>query len=487
MQKTLILLLFMVCLLGVTLNGQTVSSKRGVGYDLNNSRDAKVLASGLSWFYNWSEQPASNLRGSFEGYGLDYAPMTWGSGFNESVLRSFLSDHPNVKYLLAFNEPNFQSQSNLTPSQVAALWPTLEQIAEDYNLELVGPALNYSGDPVAENGTTYNDPVVFYDDFFELYPTAKVDYIGIHYYVYDASTLDYHISRLYKYGKKIWLTEFNMDNGTDETADQQRDYAVQSVHYLENNPNIFRYAWFIGRNPDYPTINLLDEGYGKLTALGYVYTQMSSYDSSYYHASEVTIPAEQYLNMNGVSVCNLSTDISDVYVGYVDGEDWLEYNIEVPEDGTYEIALRASSPQDASFRVTSTEGESAVIEIPNTGGWESWVWTSNRMELQKGKTILRFKARTSNINLDELKVSKVNVTATSNVEESLAKPYALLRTESQVVMQSNQSMTVNVYSLSGAFLHSEVGNQVSFNKSSASNLWIMQVGVEGKSYFEKIF
>ncbi len=481
-----LLVVISVCLLGVSLNGQTVSSKRGVGYDLNNSRDAKALAAGLSWFYNWSEQPASNIRGSYETYGLDYAPMTWGGGFNETVLRSFLSNHPGVKYLLAFNEPNFQSQSNLTPSQVAALWPTLEQIAVDYNLELVGPALNYSGDPVSENGVSYSDPVDFYDDFFELYPTAKVDYIGIHYYVYDASTLNYHISRLYKYGKKIWLTEFNMDNGTDETADQQRDYAVQAVHYLENNPNIFRYAWFIGRNPDYPTINLLDDTYGKLTALGYVYTKMSSYDSTFYHGCNVGIPAEQYLNMSGISVCNLSTDISEVYVGYIDGDDWLDYNLEVPEDGEYEIRLKASSPQESSFRVTSTEGETTLIEIPNTGGWEDWTWTSNTISLQAGKTILRFKARTSNINIDSIEVSSVTKTAVRNIEKDVSKPYSLTRTEAQVLLNANVAMDVKVYSLGGKRIASAAGSNICLPKNGSSAMWIVQVQTSEGTYSEKV-
>ena len=36
-----------------------------------------------------------------------------------------------AKHLLAFNEPNFYSQSNLTPMQAAKLWPTIEAIAKE--------------------------------------------------------------------------------------------------------------------------------------------------------------------------------------------------------------------------------------------------------------------------------------------------------------------------------------------------------------------
>jgi len=484
-MKLIKMIFILVCLLGFKLNGQTVSNKRGVGYNLNNSRDAKALATGISWFYNWGEQPASNIRGSFESYGLDYAPMTWGAGFDETVLRSFLSAHPDVKYLLAFNEPNFQSQSNLTPSQVVALWPTLEQIAEDFNLELVGPALNYSGDAVTENGVTYYDPVDFYDAFFSLYPEAKVDYIGIHYYMSNVTQLDEHIQRLYKYGKQIWLTEFNMDNGTDETADEQRDYAVNAVHYLENNSNIFRYAWFLGRADGYPSISLLDETYGQLTALGYVYTKMSSYDASYYHQVNTNIPAEQYLNMSGISVCNLSTDVSDVYIGYVDGDDWLDYNVEIPQDGEYEIRLKVASQQTGSFRVTSADGATAVIDVPNTGGWETWSWTSNTLSLIEGQSTLRFKARTSGINVDSVFITPTVNTEVLTFDNDEVKPYSLFRNDSEIILNSNDQIKVDIYTVSGKLIYSHEGNSVRFNQSLGAQFLILKILCNGQVYTEK--
>ncbi len=485
-MKHNIIFLIAVCLLSFSLNGQTVSPKRGVGYNLSNSRDARALATGISWFYNWGVQPAGVISGSYESYGLDYAPMTWGGNFDETMLRNFLTTHPNVKYLLGFNEPNFLSQSNLTPSQVADLWPTLEQIAEDFDLELVGPALNYSGDAVSENGVTYYDPVDFYDDFFALYPDAKVDYIGIHYYMSNESQLDEHIQRLYKYGKKIWLTEFNMDNGTDETADQQRDYAVKAVHYLENNPNIFRYAWFLGRADGYPSISLLDQTYGQLTALGYVYTKMSSYDASFYHQVNTDIPAEQYLNMNGISVCNLSTDISDVYVGYIDGEDWMDYNIDVPLSGEYEIKITAAATQAASFRVTAEDGATTLIEVPNTGGWETWTTASNTITLQAGQSTLRIKARTGGVNIDNIVIKSLLNTGFSSIDSKDEKPYTLSRTNDEIILNSNNKMKVDFYSLGGKLLYYQEGNAIRFHQSKGAQFLILKVQCNGQVYIEKV-
>ena len=77
---------------------------------------------------------------------MDYVPMTWNGGFDENKIRQYFTDHPGAKYLLGFNEPNFKAQANMTPKQAAEIWPRLEKIAEDFDLELVGPALNYSPD-----------------------------------------------------------------------------------------------------------------------------------------------------------------------------------------------------------------------------------------------------------------------------------------------------------------------------------------------------
>jgi len=480
--RDLLFIGFLMCT--PSLLSQTISNKRGVGYDLANSLDAKALASGLSWFYNWGVQPNAYISGLYDSYGLDYLPMTWGATFNETALRSFLTNHPKVKYLLAFNEPNFKSQANLTPSQVVALWPKLEQIAKDFNLKLVGPAVNYSGDNVTENGKNYNDPVTFYDDLFALNPNAKMDYIAIHYYMADVSQLEYHLARLYKYGKKIWLTEFNMDNGTDETTDQQKNFAVAAIHSLENNPNIFRYAWFLGRADGYPSISLLSTTYGYLSSLGYIYTKMSSYDANFYHKANTDIPAEQYVNMSGVSLCNLSTDISDVYIGYIDAGDWLDYNIDTPSEGSYTFSVKMASTQASSINIILEDGTTKTIPVTNSGGWESWKWFSAQLNLKQGHNRIRIVANTSNVNIDLIRVSSL----TSGIESSNAdKPYSIIRENNSIRIESNKPLSTSVYSLNGQEILHQTGTSILLNKMMNSGLAILKIIVDDKTYIEKLF
>ena len=78
------------------------------------------------------------------------------------------------------------------------------------------------------------------------------------------------MTKLKKYNKPIWLTEFACADGGPYTPDQVKTYALQAINYLEHEPTIFRYSWFTGRWPDPSGISLLG-GDGQLTDLGQLY------------------------------------------------------------------------------------------------------------------------------------------------------------------------------------------------------------------------
>ena len=182
-----------------TALAQQRSAKRGVCWDEGNQKltdaPASKMVPGVSWYYNWGQTPqaaGTTLIGTEDG--IAYLPMCWNAGFNETALRNYLSTHPEVQYLLGFNEPNFSSQANMTPQQAANAWPKLELIADDYNLELVAPALNFTGETV---GGKKWDPFDWYNEFFRLYPTARVDYLAMHCYMNWAENVDWICSRYF--------------------------------------------------------------------------------------------------------------------------------------------------------------------------------------------------------------------------------------------------------------------------------------------------
>jgi len=248
---------------------QTSACKRGVAYGFDPTgatADMTALSSGVSWFYNWSSTPPSGVANDYQKLGVEYVPMLWNGNFDvDKVVQTIPA---GAKFLLGFNEPNFTSQANLTPTAAAALWPKVEEIASRRNLSIVSPAVNYCG-----GGCNVTNPVDWMDQFFAACENCKIDYVAIHWYACSKSALTGYVADFKKYNRPIWLTEFACgDQGTVSEA-TEASYQKDAVAYLESDPDIFRYAWFSGRSTSIANVDLLGSA-GMLTSLGEQYTTL---------------------------------------------------------------------------------------------------------------------------------------------------------------------------------------------------------------------
>ena len=152
-----IITISLVMFIGLTLsNAQTRSFKRGLGYNNLLTEDVAALAPGMAWGYNWGHSGSGNDP-AFSEYNIEFIPMAW-NGLNKSTIRNLLSKHPEIKYILGFNEPNFMIKQ-FAPAQAVERWSDIEEIADGLVL-LCGPAVNYSSD------APYQDPLKWYDEFF---------------------------------------------------------------------------------------------------------------------------------------------------------------------------------------------------------------------------------------------------------------------------------------------------------------------------------
>lgn len=256
---------------GSSSGGTSGAVKRGVAYGFRSVNDLDALEPAMTWWYNWSPRPDAQVAAHV---GAEFVPMVWGGQFDDAAVKAGIP--AGARYLLGFNEPNFKKgQANLSAAQAAALWPRLEAIADARGLDLVSPAVNYCG-PAADCWDT--DPVAYLDHFFAACTGCRVDAIAIHSYMCTGDALSWYLSRFKKYGKPIWLTEFSCGDAEDVSLAVQERYMREAVAILEADPQVARYAWFIGRqspaNPGWP-VDLL-AGDGRLTALGEEYLGLAS-------------------------------------------------------------------------------------------------------------------------------------------------------------------------------------------------------------------
>lgn len=254
------------------------------GLAMHNARSCGALSEHETsgWWYSWGAK--SGFDNSFcddpvsaeadaRGSGMEFIPMFWSSVPDFDSANSRMVDdeiHSNLEqteYILTFNEPELEGQANISPTEAAEIWADIEAIAAAYNVEIVAPC------------TTSGHGVAWYDEWStacnSLYGReCEYEYTCIHMYYQpytadtsetcDSSDHDWACIQpgseqgpiraekkieewVANWGKPIWVTEYacapwGSDNGC--SPQEQIDIMNQLTPFLEESPDVFRYAWF---------------------------------------------------------------------------------------------------------------------------------------------------------------------------------------------------------------------------------------------------
>jgi len=513
MKNSLIPTLILTFSLAMIQPGQAQkkkSAKRGVSYDIPYLKDLEVLSEGVTWFYNWGVAPISSLRDAADTY-LDYVPMVWNNGYDRTKLRTYLTNHPKVKYILGFNEPNFKAQANMTPSQAAAAWPELEAIADEFNLKIVAPAVNYgpTNGSVTEGNVTYTNPWEYLDAFFAAAPNARVDYIAVHCYMNDPNAMDWFVKEfINKYHKPIWLTEFcawesnaPLNAGRAEGLPYQRSTMIRKIEVLEKNPMVEKYAWFIPRTNNeigYPYMQLMRSvqtdpmydivGSGVLTDLGNVYLNMSTFDSTYFAGVNQQIPAKDYIESFWVKLetttdtaCQIPIQLCDFQSGL-----YTDYFIDVPTAGNYQIQLRIANLANVNpkFKISSNGTQLTSQEVPSTGGVDKWATRILPITLLAGKQTLRITSSGSS----GCKMVWFSLMDQTELIQTPSTYYeAFVDNNKKLQFITNETINATLYDCSGRQLIKGISTKGTDLSALSNGMYILEIKYEnGKQTTTKI-
>ena len=411
--------------------------KRGVSYSFEQENtpeeDMALLAPAVKWFYNWYIIPKPDVEQAAKKHEVAFYPMVWNSWNFEGHLSEYLVNNPDCEYILGYNEPNLTDQANMTPAKAALTWPTLVRVAKKYGLKIVSPAMNF--------GTLRNYwvPWVWLNEFFGIdyvnddgveiknrgyngVSLDDIDAIAIHCYMSHAGAIKWFIGMFKSYNKPIWMTEFCSWEGTN-SLEWQMEVMSESVIYMELDPAVEKYAWFIPKSSELETALPMNKlltrtNPPQLTPLGYVYVNMGTCDKN------VWVPAGQRIEAKDFADCNLSewinvegwpsydnggsvhfrpkTDIDGVLDTYdFTSQKWLEYQIDAPETKTYTLTLRSIAPEATTIEIYVDGEASGNISLQQSGAWTTSAVT---FQMEAGHRKLRLKAVRGNCALNWLKV-----------------------------------------------------------------------------------
>lgn len=182
------------------------------------------------WGYDWSPNPPVVA-------GIETVPMIWGRTIPLTV-------GGNSPYLLAFNEPDLASQSNIPPAEAATLFRQIE--TRFAGKSLIAPA------PSQLNKQWIVD---WHNSFISQFGVKpKIIALAAHAYCWTAQNAIAELQwwmnfRTQTRAKFIWLTEFNFWEDGRRTPEETWQEARTLINWMVAQGGYFpRWAWFTNRD-----------------------------------------------------------------------------------------------------------------------------------------------------------------------------------------------------------------------------------------------
>lgn len=132
---------------------------------------------------------------------------------------------------------------------------------------------------------------------------------------------------------------------------------------------------------------------------------------------------------------NEGVDMSNTAVGYTQTGEWIEYTVEVEEDGEYEVESRVASGNngaqftlymDNQFIIPGADGTpGGFIDVPNTGDWETFKTVTTKLnKLTKGVHVLKLEITGDWADIDYLEFKLINSdkTGLNNITDTKLVP-----------------------------------------------------------------
>lgn len=102
------------------------------------------------------------------------------------------------------------------------------------------------------------------------------------------------------------------------------------------------------------------------------------------------LEAEAFDGQSGTQKEPTSDNGGGQNVGFINNGDYVDYQVNVSSNGTYEVTFRvASDTSGGTITIKNGDQKLGSVTINNTGGWQSWQTVSTNVDLSSGDQTLR--------------------------------------------------------------------------------------------------
>ncbi len=125
-----------------------------------------------------------------------------------------------------------------------------------------------------------------------------------------------------------------------------------------------------------------------------------------YHDLDAANHGGGYRPAEGVDIGTCEDTGGGWSIGWMGSSEWLEYTVDVPVAGDYPIELRmAAEGAVGSFRIEQDGVDvTGNVNVPVTGGWQTWTTVATEAHLEAGESVLRFVVTGNGYNLNSIDI-----------------------------------------------------------------------------------
>jgi len=123
------------------------------------------------------------------------------------------------------------------------------------------------------------------------------------------------------------------------------------------------------------------------------------------------LEAENFTQMNGISVENTGDTGGGQNVGYIEDNDWLDYQVDVSQSGAYTFNFRVANNYGNGIIEIRNEAGNVLgqVSIPQTGGWQTYTTVSTQATLPSGSQTVRIFAKSGLFNFNWFEAVQENL------------------------------------------------------------------------------
>lgn len=161
-----------------------------------------------------------------------------------------------------------------------------------------------------------------------------------------------------------------------------------------------------------------------------------------------------------IEVCNDNVNTNGFNVGFMDTDEWMQYEVNIEESGVFDIEIRLASGSSGG-RLHFAAGHSDItpsLYVPTTGGWQNWqTVVISDVILDENDKKLRFYVDNAGFNLSSFEFIETGLATTSIPMKFMA---AVTLDESAIQMNANKFIEGPLSTAPGGFEILVNGNSI---------------------------